>query len=319
MGLRRLIQDASNARILVVGDMALDCYRVMRAKRLSSEAPVVIFSQERAETRPGCAANVANNLHALGCKVKLISCVGTDWHSYEDEVDFQFPVDLVVCNRKTTVKERIITSKQQIARIDLQSDECISYSESRKVFEKALSLIDDFDVLLFSDYDHGSLTPSITNFLSREFLSKGKRIVVDSKALDSFVKYEGASIMLPNDAESRVMTGMKDAPIRDVADNLRIRMRLGAIGVTLGAKGILLLDGEKEEIFPPYGDDEVVDITGAGDTAAAAVALGLALGAPTEDAIRLANIMGGLVVMKRGVATVGPREVEDAIEEISNV
>ena len=93
MGLRRLIQDASNARILVVGDMALDCYRVMRAKRLSSEAPVVIFSQERAETRPGCAANVANNLHALGCKVKLISCVGTDWHSYEDEVDFQFPVD----------------------------------------------------------------------------------------------------------------------------------------------------------------------------------------------------------------------------------
>jgi D-beta-D-heptose 7-phosphate kinase/D-beta-D-heptose 1-phosphate adenosyltransferase len=181
--------------------------------------------------------------------------------------------------------------------------------------DKALGVLDDFDVVLFSDYDHGALTPEITSIITRECLSKGKHVVVDSKAMDSFSKYNMASVMLPNDTESRVMTGMHNDPIREVALNMKTRMQLKAIGVTLGAKGILLIDGDKEEVFPPYGDDEVVDITGAGDTAAAAVALALARNASMDDAMRLANIMGGIVVMKRGVATASPREVEEAIEK----
>lgn len=302
-------------KILVVGDFIVDHYRILSPHKLSPEAPVPVFSQERDEYRFGGAGNVANNLASFGCDVRLASIVGEDWHGgLESKFPANFARTMFPCpGRATTIKERLVTKRQQVTRIDTQRDKKVSAIVAGQFGAKLFPTIPNYDVIVLSDYDHGAMTPSLTIPIIKHAKRAGKKVVVDSKAADTHLKYKGASIMLPNDVESRTMTRRFSEPIDEVARLMLRVLEMDAIGLTLGPNGILLVDKEGEELLPAYGGDEVVDITGAGDTVCAAVSSMLAEGASYREAIEVANVAAGIVVGKMGVATVSVEEILDAL------
>lgn len=310
-----LVRQIRGKKILVVGDFIVDHYRILSPQKLSPEAPVLIFSQQRDEYRLGGAGNVANNLADLGCDVQLASIVGEDWHGgLASKFPENFSRTMFPCpGRATTVKERLVTKRQQVARIDTQSNEKVSCLVAGQFGEKVFPMIPSHDVIVLSDYGHGAMVPSLTIPIIKHAKRAGKKVVVDSKAADTHLKYKGASIMLPNETESREMTRRLSEPIDDIARLMLRVLEMDAIGMTLGPNGILLVGKDGEELLPAYGGDEVVDITGAGDTVCAAVSSMLATGASYREAIEVANVAAGIVVGKMGVATVSAEEMFDAL------
>lgn len=317
-----------NKKFCVIGDLIVDHYRYLRATRLSPEAPVAIFKPVSEEWLPGGAANVANNLTAMGADVTLCSVVGPDWpgirkHMKPQQYRENFVVDLE--GRMTTIKERLVSKSQQIARIDIQNDAEVSDKAADALVSVAKAAIEAADVIVFSDYDHGVMRGEAV--VAMVVAAGDKPTVVDTKAPNSIIKYRDCTIALPNHTEARVIADLADDfDEEDVAKFILRTMRLRAIGLTLGPKGILLVTNEqhgtdmvrsnvKATLFPPLTQkaDEVVDVTGAGDTVTAAVAAGLALGMPYDETMRLANAAAGVVVMKRGVATASVEEIARAL------
>jgi len=329
------IDEVRSKTILVVGDFIVDYYRILRPKRLSPEAPVVIFEPEKEEFRLGGAGNVAGNVAALGGRVVLCCGVGEDYASWRVSSSFWTEGDLkaslsppfetlfVPCpSRKTTIKERLVTRRQQIARIDMQSNDVACREWGCDAAARVIPLVSRADIVVFSDYDHGMMIPSFVNPILEKAVSLGKKVVVDSKAMDTVGKYKGASIVLPNNVEVRVFTGMEHADNLGIATYLLASMRLEAVGLTLGPDGIGLYrrwdDGTIMYLHDPataQRDGEVLDVTGAGDTVTAAVACALATGRSYEDAIRLANVAAGVVVRKLGVATASPEEIRQEMRK----
>lgn len=302
-------------KILVVGDMIVDHYRNLCPKRISPEAPVIIYEPQTEEWIPGGAGNVASNLLAMGvCNVVLASVVGPDWEEVSPYkyITGRKPSQTLVIDesRRTTVKERLITSRQQLARIDIQSNQLISTVAAQELLTRVSSLVLDSDVIVFSDYDHGVMVQPVVSSLIALSKSLVKPTVVDSKSKD-LAKYKNATIALPNHIEAALMTNMSGSPKEAIARRLLDEMKLDAVGMTLGPDGILLMrvDGVPKR-FPSLGTSElVVDVTGAGDTVTAAVAIGLGTGMTYDDAMVLANVAAGVVVQKRGVATTTLEEV----------
>lgn len=318
------LENLVEKRICVVGDLIVDKYRIMKASRLSAEAPVVIFEQESEEFRPGGAANVIANLNALGVgRVKLISVIGNKNITMNDlsmGVNSVIPCNSILAfedDRLTTIKERICTIRQQICRIDEQSDKPILNETAEILFNAAREELERADAIIFSDYAHGVCTPELVSPILNLANKLGIPTIVDSKAKDTLLKYKGSTVALPNMDEARVMTKL-DSDFEDehVAKFLMKSMNLKAAAVTLGPRGILLHTDTRCEIFPPLQQNpeiEVVDVTGAGDTVAATVAAGLTLGMPYDKVMRLANVTAGIKVRKRGVATASPAEILEAI------
>lgn len=309
-------------RILVVGDMIVDHYRVLSPKRISPEAPVIIFQPCSSQWLPGGAGNVANNLISMGVgTVHLAVAVGDDWEKVNPYVLGTAPSpSLSIVNdagRVTTVKERLITNRQQLCRIDLQSNKHISLKAASEYIAIVQPLIKDCDVVICSDYDHGAMIPEVVSDVVLVAASLGKPVVVDSKS-KNLSKYNGATIALPNNVEAEVMTGWSGRGRDEVARRLLEEMGLKAIGMTLGAEGIMLRERQGSlvsdpEIIPSLDPDEqVVDVTGAGDTVTAAVSVGLALGMTYHQSLKFANIAAGVVVLKRGVATTTIDEIKAA-------
>lgn len=312
-------------RICVIGDLIVDYYRILKDVRKSPEAPVVIFHPITEEYKAGGAFNVVENLKALGAgSVRLITAIGNDNyttklagliqdHGIENVIFFQD-------NRLTTVKERIVTRRQQICRIDVQSNEPIHVSTAEAILslDRTKEYIENADAIVFSDYDHGVCIPELISPILEIAKAKGIPAIVDSKSRDTLSKYRGSTIVLPNMDEARMMTKMDDFEDEDVAKFLMTNMKLEAAAVTLGPRGIMLATRASEpKIFPPLDQNinsEVVDVTGAGDTVAAMVAAGLTLGLQYWQIMRLANVAAGVKVQKRGVATVTPAEIIAAIE-----
>lgn len=314
-----ILSNLSAKNICVVGDVIIDKNRILKASRLSAEAPVVVFEQQVVEFRPGGAANVIENLKALGVgSVKLISVLGR--MNLTKEISDALPPHSIFGfedDRLTTIKERICTIRQQICRIDEQSSQPISEDTATVLLKAAKESLEGADAIIFSDYAHGvcisMLVSPILNLANR----LGIPTIVDSKAKDSLLKYKGSTIALPNMDEARVMTKL-DSDFEDehVAKFLMKSMNLKAAAVTLGPRGILLCTPEGHKVYPPLQQNhevEVVDVTGAGDTVAATVAAGLTLGMPYDKIMKLANVTAGIKVRKRGVATASPAEILEAI------
>ena len=301
--------NTSRARVLVVGDVMLDRYWYGDASRISPEAPVPVLLFREEEHRLGGAANVAANCAALGATTRLLSVVGRDSAGRQlasmlktKKVDARLHTDARV---KTTQKLRIIGRQQQLLRIDLEQEPSSEVLAAKLAdYRKALK---DCDVVLLSDYGKGGLEHIAA--MIREGRKAGKLVLVDPKG-DDYTRYKGASVVTPNLKELADVVGRwrdeKDLSAR--AQGLRERLKLDALLLTRGENGMVLFRNRKT-VRVSAEKREVSDVTGAGDTVIAALAVMLAAGESLESAVRIANRAGGIKVTKFGTAVVTLKEI----------
>jgi rfaE bifunctional protein kinase chain/domain len=292
----------ANARILVVGDVMLDRYWFGDVARISPEAPVPVVRVTRIEERPGGAANVARNCAALGAQAQLLSVVGGDeagtrLAALVDEAGVRANLHRDA-SMETTVKLRVIGRQQQLLRIDFETPPSSEVLASKLAdFEAALP---GCDAVILSDYGKGGLEHIATMIgLAR---AAGKRVLVDPKG-DDYSRYRGADVVTPNLAELREVVGTwrDEADLEARAQKLRAGLDLGALLLTRSGEGMTLFDA-RGAMHVPAQAREVYDVSGAGDTAIAALAVMLAAGAALPEAVRLANRAAGIVVGKLGTA-----------------
>jgi rfaE bifunctional protein kinase chain/domain len=305
----------ARARVLVVGDAMLDRYWFGEVSRISPEAPVPIVKFVRAEEQPGGAANVARNAAALGARVSLLSVIGDD----EPGGTLQQLIErdgIVAClhrdgSIRTTVKLRMIggARRQQLLRVDFET------APSHEVLLDKLAdyrrLLTDCDVVILSDYGKGGLTHIAQMIgLAR---AQGKTVLVDPKGHD-YSRYEGATVVTPNRDELTTVVGpwADDAELAVKAQALRAKLKLQALLVTLGEKGMTLFEGNQVR-HEPAKVHEVSDVSGAGDTVIATLGVMLAVGKSLDEAMRIANSAAGVKVTKFGTAVVRPDELIAAL------
>jgi D-glycero-beta-D-manno-heptose-7-phosphate kinase len=324
-----LIDNFGGRRVLVVGDLIADEFIYGRVARVSREAPVLILQYDSTEILPGGAGNAANNVTALGARVRVIGVVGRDEAGKRllarfgrtDGRDILRPAGY-----QTPVKTRILaggvhSAKQQIVRIDRVVSTDYD-AKTRSAFNRAaLKAAAECDAIVMSDYGTGLVTPELAAALSKKIAGRTRRrpvpILVDSRY--DLVRYRGLTACTPNESEVEQMLDVR------IGDNLKVleragrellrRTRMDAVLVTRGSRGMALFETGRATIhIPIFGSDEVTDVTGAGDTVIATLTLAIAAGGSFYEAARLANYAGGLVVMKRGTATVSPGELRDAVQ-----
>jgi rfaE bifunctional protein kinase chain/domain len=309
------LPDTRRARILVVGDVMLDRYWFGDVDRISPEAPVPVVRVARNEERPGGAANVARNAAALGAPVALLSVVGDDEAGASLErlvaAEGVQPTLHRDAALSTTVKLRVVSRQQQLLRIDFET------TPSREVLADKLAdyerLLADADVVIMSDYGKGGLTHIARMIeLAR---AAGKPILVDPKG-DDYARYRGATAITPNRAELREVVGRwrDEADLTARAQALREDLDLAALLVTRSEEGMTLFEagGVTHE---PTKAREVYDVSGAGDTVIATLAVMLAAGLSMRDAVSVANHAAGIVVGKLGTAVVRPDELAAALAD----
>ena len=303
------LPDFAKARVLVVGDVMLDRYWFGEVSRISPEAPVPVVRVERTEERPGGAANVARNAAALGATVGLLSVVGDDDAGSALErlvgaggVRASLHRDATIA---TTVKLRVIGRQQQLLRIDFEtapSHEVLA--DKLSDFESSLA---GYDVVVLSDYGKGGLT-HIERMIERA-RARGKTVLVDPKG-DDYARYRGANLVTPNRKELQEVVGRwkDESDMTSRAQRLRADLELDALLVTRAEDGMTLYreGGVQHERTKAR---EVSDVTGAGDTVIATLAVMLASGADLPEAMHVANHAAGIVVGKLGTAVVHPDEL----------
>ena len=297
------------ARVLVVGDVMLDRYWFGDVSRISPEAPVPVVKVDRSEDRPGGAANVARNAAALGARVTLLSVVGQDEPGRrlrqllrEEKITARLHYDRSI---DTTVKLRVIGRQQQLLRIDFET------TPSHEILRTKLSdyarLIAACDVVVLSDYGKGGLVHiSRMIALARRYR---KPVLVDPKG-DDFARYAGATLLTPNRSEFRAVAGKwsNEREFTENARHLRSKLKVDALLVTRSEEGMTLFT-RRSRLHAAAQAREVFDVSGAGDTVIATLAVALAAGSALEAAVELANRAAGIVVGKFGTAVVRPEEL----------
>jgi len=304
--------DFSAARILVVGDVMLDRYWFGEVTRISPEAPVPVVKVERTEERAGGAANVARNAAALGAQVSLLSCVGDDEAGRAlaalmraDRVQATLHPDHTL---STTVKLRVIGRQQQLLRIDFETAPHHEVLQAK--LADYLRLLPQHDLVVLSDYGKGGLT-HITAMIEAA-RAAGKPVLVDPKG-DDYDRYQGATVLTPNRSELREVVGRwaSEADLEARAQALRARLGLSALLLTRSEEGMSLYR-EHAVLHEPAQAREVYDVSGAGDTVIATLAVMLGSGADFPQAMQMANRAAGIVVGKLGTAVVARQELENA-------
>ena len=324
-----LVDGFASRRVLVVGDLIADEFIYGEVSRVSREAPVLILKYDTTEIVAGGAGNAANNVAALGGRAVLAGLVGADPEGRRLTSSFARGVDrrLVVHARQylTPVKTRVLaggvhSAKQQIVRIDRETSWPLADGVGRAFAARLASACDTCDAVLLSDYGSGLVTPALAAAIRARLSKRTRRrkvpILVDSRY--RLLNFHGLTACTPNEAEVEHVMGV---PIDDdaralerVGRTLLRRTGMRAVLVTRGSRGMALFQPKQATIHVPiFGSDEVADVTGAGDTVNATFGLALASGASFYEATRLANYAGGLVVMKRGTATISARELGDAV------
>src|SRR5262245_43882017 len=317
-----LVQRLGNPRVLVVGDLMLDRYVWGDAARISQEAPVVLLQADRREERLGGASSVATMLRALGAEVCLAGVVWADADGLrvrQTLLDLGIDAEAVLTDsgRPTTVKERYIgraqhRHPQQMLRVDYEVRAPLAADVERQLTHLVSRQIPRADIVLVSDYDKGVCTPHLLASVIAEARKPGLRTVADPIRGGDYAKYRGCSAITPNRLEAGLATGMV---LRDATEalagaaTLRERLDLEAAIITLDKEGMALVHRDGRSGVFPTRPRQVYDITGAGDMVMAVLGMSLAAGSDYPDAIRLANIAGGLEVEKIGVATVTRDEI----------
>jgi rfaE bifunctional protein kinase chain/domain len=322
-----LIDALPGRRVAVIGDAIADEFVYGRVARVSREAPVLILEYDSTEVVAGGAGNAANNVAAMGGSALLAAVVGRDepgrrlLTSLHRRVN---PRTVVRSSRRgTTIKTRILaggihSAKQQVVRIDRVANGSLDRKSRDAFFRSAVSAALRADSVLISDYGGGLVSPPVVARIHRELKRAGHPvpILVDSRY--RLLSYTGLTACTPNESEVEQALGIRindDARVLERAGReILEQTKMQAVLITRGSRGMaLFVPGAPTVHIPIFGSDEIADVTGAGDTVMATMALALAAGATFELAARLANYAGGLVVMKRGTATVSAAELRDAV------
>ncbi|TQV73718.1 bifunctional D-glycero-beta-D-manno-heptose-7-phosphate kinase/D-glycero-beta-D-manno-heptose 1-phosphate adenylyltransferase HldE [Aliikangiella marina] len=300
----------TNARILVIGDLMLDRYWHGGSSRISPEAPVQVVNVGHIEERPGGAGNVALNIASLGSQAKLIGITGDDeaasslqtrLEAANIECDFERVADV-----PTITKLRVISRQQQLIRLDFE--EHFKGRGTQQITTKLARHIDGCGALVLSDYAKGTLenAQSLIAYAQKKQIP----VLVDPKGTD-FSRYHGATIVTPNLNEFEAVVGHceDEKTLVQKGTELLEKYQWQALLITRGEQGMTLIRKDYPEFHLPSLASEVFDVTGAGDTVIAALASALAAGSPLEEAVALANIAAGIVVVKLGTATVSAHEI----------
>jgi rfaE bifunctional protein kinase chain/domain len=331
--LKNLVREFAKRRVLVVGDLLADQFLYGEISRVSREAPVLILRHERTETVPGGAANCAMNLASLGAQAAVVGVVGTD--AAGDALLDKLGAAGVDCEQivrapevRTTTKVRILAGqahsmRQQVIRVDYEGEPPSGAQHKTQLAARLNEAAARADAIIISDYNYGVVDAETIATL-REAVKRREAaeqrllpVLVDSRF--RLLDFTGFTSATPNEDEVEQVLGRRivDTPtLESAAAELRERLGHRALLITRGNQGMLLLEeGAPPQHIAPVGSHEAVDVTGAGDTVIAAYTLGLVSGASFADAAHLANRAGGIVVMKRGTASVEARELLSSIEE----
>jgi D-glycero-beta-D-manno-heptose-7-phosphate kinase len=312
-----LIDTFASRRITVIGDVMLDRFMIGRVGRISPEAPVPVVVFDHEEIRLGGAANVAHNLGALGGAVDLVGVVGNDDSAGQLRGELAakgIHADGLITDprRRTTTKLRVVTTRnQQVSRIDFESDHDIDAEIEEALAQHLETHMPQAQVVLVSDYQKGVITRRSMAQLLALANGSGVPVIVDPK-VPHIDYYAGATLVTPNHVEAESATNSRistNDDARRAAAALRRRIGVDSVLITRGEHG-MWLDHAGRDGYLPASAREVADVTGAGDTVIATLALAIAAGATMFEAARLANEAASIVVGKFGAATVSPDELK---------
>jgi len=323
----KILDSFKNKKVMVLGDMIADEYIFGKTTRVSREAPVLILKYDSKEIIMGGAANSVHNIHALGGRVFPVGVIGQDStgrHMLKIMREMKIPTARLITqmDRPTITKTRIMaggyhTARQQVIRIDKEADLPISQECEGRIIRILTAHIPDMDALLVSDYNGGLITERMRDILLGLVHKYHKPLVVDSRF--HIMKYEGATLVTPNETEAAPAVGMKldgAKGIKEIGQRLLEKIQGKGVLITQGRNGMTLFEGKnKITHIDIVGSDEAVDVTGAGDTVASCATLALAANASLQEAACLANYAAGVVVMKRGTAVVAVNEIKGLMEK----
>jgi rfaE bifunctional protein kinase chain/domain len=306
-------------RALVVGDVMLDEYVWGQVNRISPEAPVPVVDVRRRTYVPGGAANVAAGIAALGGRALVGGVVGDDLASAQlrealGERDLDLDGLVTVTGRSTTTKTRVIAHSQQVVRADVEERDPVPEEAAQDLLRWAETHLDDVDVVVLSDYAKGVVSADVARSVVGGGRERGKPVVVDPKG-SNYSKYRGATVLTPNIGDAKRAANIAPesfVELADVARRLADVVPGSALLITRGSEGMSLISNDGSLDVAATARD-VYDVTGAGDTVVAALAVALGSGLPLEDAVRLANAAAGVVVGKVGTATATLGELVAAV------
>ena len=313
--------DFSHATILCLGDVMLDRFAYCDSERISPEAPVPVLLLQRTQSMPGGAGNVARNVAALGGKAILIGLVGRDGAGEEVRTLLAANAGIVdrtvaAASRPTVCKTRYIAGHQQILRVDEERNHALDGAEAAALIAAAESALAEADAVILSDYGKAALADAVIRAVTPLAQARGVPIYVDPKGED-FTRYRGARCITPNQKELELAARLPVVGDDEIVDAARAVLRdagVGAILATRSEKGMVLVEAGGAVHVEPARAREVYDVTGAGDTVIAALALACAGGYALPEAMRLANTAAGIAVGKLGTATV---ELDELLLELA--
>ena len=313
------LNNIQSKNILVIGDVMLDTYYIGDVKRISPEAPVPVFRKKAERSVLGGAANVAANLVAAGQNVSMMAMVGNDAVGEKLKRIFEeqgINTGLILpLDRHTTEKTRFLASNnQQVLRLDVEDTDPLSGSDCEKMIKALDEKIDDFDLILLSDYLKGLLTYDFTQSVIHKAKDYNIPVIIDVKDLKS-EKYAGATLLKPNLKEIADLTGLPvntDKEIITASNELRAQRNVDYVLTTCGGRGMVLV-GDGEPYFIPAFGQEVFDVTGAGDTTIAYLGACMVNGFSMREAVDIANLAAGIQVSKVGTSSVYWPEIRERL------
>ncbi len=320
--LQQAVKKFADANILVLGDIIVDHFIWGSVSRISPEAPVPVVDVTKENLMLGGAANVLHNIYALGGNSSICGLIGNDAmgdHLLNLLAELSSPTSGVIRteNRPTTLKTRIIAQSQQVVRFDREKKGTPAQERLDELYRFLDENLTTFDAVIVSDYNKGVISMPLMDYL-RDQLANNHTIplIVDPKP-NVPQRFGGASIITPNHHEAELMSGMSidsDENLLKAATTLQDKLDSEAVLITLGEAGMALFQKDKPLFTIPTMAQEVYDVTGAGDTVIATLALGMAVGLTYAEAATLANFAAGIVVGKVGTATASTDELLEVIQ-----
>lgn len=309
--IKTLRENFKKKKIVVLGDMMLDCYYWGNVKRISPEAPVPVVEVESESFKFGGAANVAFNIETLGGNPIPIGVIGKDNFGYIFSsllTDAKIDSHALIFDkeRPTTAKTRVIAHNQHVVRIDKESTDYISKHNQNKIVEYLAESIDEIDGIILQDYNKGVLTPSLIERVI-ELANKNNVLITVDPKFNNFFHYKNVTVFKPNRKEAEDVLGMKirnDEDILIAGEKLLSKLECKYLLLTLGEEGISIFEKGKEVKRMPTKARKVADVSGAGDTVISTLTIALAAGANIVEASYLANYAAGIVCEEVGIVPI---------------
>ncbi|MEP6923410.1 MAG: D-glycero-beta-D-manno-heptose-7-phosphate kinase [Pyrinomonadaceae bacterium] len=320
---QNILNKFADVRVLVVGDVMLDRYFWGTVSRISPEAPVPVVKLEKITQTPGGAANVAANAASLGAKAFLVGAIGADESGRalpqvlaETGVGADYLVKLK--NRPTTCKTRVIAHSQQLVRVDDEDSAPLNAEQAEIVWRRIQEILPQTDIVILSDYGKGCLCEMVLANTIETARKLGKAVLVDPKG-KNYLKYRGATLLTPNKGEAAAASGIEitdDYSCKRAGDKLLAELELESVLITLGEDGMRLFEKNQDSKHFPTMARKVYDVTGAGDTVIATLAIALGAGADLATAAQIANAAAGLAVEQVGTAAVKLSALYEQLKEV---